>query len=249
MLRRPLAALNLGCACLLWACAAARAPAATVEARAIYIRQPGKTASPRGEAAGIVFWMTPDSPSGREQAEAALLARPHHFALEQIGKTFVPHLLVIPAGSTVAFPNHDPFFHNVFSLFDGKRFDLGLYETGATRSVHFDRPGVSFIFCNIHPQMSAVIIALRTPYYGVTDGAGKVKIQGVPAGPYQLHVWSERALPATLAGLSREVVIGSATAGLGEFAIPASRNVLAGHKNLYGRDYDPATPSDGVYTQ
>lgn len=246
MQRRSTTAVVFGCACLFLACAAARAGAATVEARAVYIQK--KAASPRGAAAGVVFWMDPDSASGREQAEAALLAQPHHFALEQIEKTFVPHLLVVPAGSVVAFPNHDPFFHNVFSLFDGKRFDLGLYETGATRSVRFDRPGVSFIFCNIHPQMSAVVIALRTPYYGVTDAAGKVKIQGVPAGPYQVHVWSERALPATLAGLSREVVIGRAAA-LGVFAIPASRDVLEGHKNLYGRDYDPATPSDGVYTQ
>jgi len=65
-------------------------------------------------------------------------------------------VLVVPVGSVVDFPNHDPFFHNVFSLFDGKRFDLGLYEAGATNSVRFDRLGVSFLFCNIHPEMSAV---------------------------------------------------------------------------------------------
>jgi hypothetical protein len=80
--------------------------------------------------------------------------------LVQKNKSFEPHILVIPAGSMVEFPNHDPFFHNVFSLFEGKRFDLGLYEAGTSRMVRFDRPGISYIFCNIHPEMSAVIITL-----------------------------------------------------------------------------------------
>ena len=84
--------------------------------------------------------------------------------LVQKDKSFQPSLLVVPAGGQVEFPNHDPFFHNVFSLFDGKRFDLGLYEGGSTQFVRFDKPGISFIFCNIHPQMSAVVIALNTPY-------------------------------------------------------------------------------------
>ena len=64
-------------------------------------------------------------------------------------------------GAVVQFPNHDPFFHNVFSLFEGKRFDLGLYEAGSSRNVSFDRPGISYIFCNIHAEMSAVVIACR----------------------------------------------------------------------------------------
>ena len=76
---------------------------------------------------------------------------------------------MIPAGGKVEFPNHDPFFHNVFSLFDGKRFDLGLYESGTTHFVQFDKPGISFIFCNIHAQMNAVVIALNTPYYAISD--------------------------------------------------------------------------------
>ena len=76
---------------------------------------------------------------------------------------FTPHILVVPVGSVVRFPNADPFFHNVFSLFDGKRFDLGLYEAGSTKEVTFSREGLSYIFCNIHPEMSAVVISLSTP--------------------------------------------------------------------------------------
>ena len=93
----------------------------------------------------------------------------HPLRLTQHNKSFEPHLLVVPVGAVVQFPNRDPFFHNVFSLFEGKRFDLGLYEAGTTRNVSFDRPGVSYIFCNIHAEMSAVVIALDTPYYGISN--------------------------------------------------------------------------------
>src|SRR5882762_1954412 len=109
-----------------------------------------------------------------------------------------PHVLVVPVGSAVDFPNRDPFFHNVFSLFDGKRFDLGLYEAGASNSVRFDRLGVSFLFCNIHPEMSAVVIAVDTPYYGVSDRAGNITVSGVPDGTYEVHVWHERSLAEDL---------------------------------------------------
>src|SRR5246127_2367910 len=109
---------------------------------------------------------------------------------------FTPHLLVVPMGSQVEFPNQDPFFHNVFSLFNGKRFDLGLYESGTSRAVRFDREGVSYIFCNIHPEMGAVVLALNTPYYAVSGAAGMVTIHNVPPGSYRLHLWSEAAQSA-----------------------------------------------------
>jgi plastocyanin len=103
---------------------------------------------------------------------------PGSFTLLQKNKMFTPHLLVVPVGSSVAFPNADPFFHNVFSLFDGRRFDLGLYEAGSTRSVVFSREGVSYIFCDIHSEMSAVVIALATPYYGFADSQRCVSHEG-----------------------------------------------------------------------
>lgn len=100
--------------------------------------------------------------------------------LVQRNKSFEPHVLVVPVGSVVEFPNQDPFFHNVFSLFEGKRFDLGLYEAGTTRNVVFDKPGISYIFCNIHSEMSAVVIAVGSPYYGISDQRGRVSIPNVP---------------------------------------------------------------------
>src|SRR3954469_8802584 len=107
-------------------------------------------------AAGVVVWLVPAG----DNADTRSLPGNTHARLVQKNKTFQPHVLVIPVGSVVEFPNRDPFLHNVFSLFEGKRFDLGLYEAGSTREVHFNKPGISYIFCNIHAQMSAVVIAL-----------------------------------------------------------------------------------------
>ena len=217
------------------------APAARLEARVEYTITSKKDAPP--DASNVVIWLMPFSNPLLQQAEETLVQLPHHFRLVQLHKHFDPHLLVVPVGSQVDFPNEDPFFHIVFSLFEGKRFDLGLYEGGATRRVKFDRPGVSYIFCNIHPQMSAVIVTLKTPYYGVTNKLGVVTIPKVPEGQYRLGIWSERALPGTLKSLEREVTIRENIARLARIQIQASGDLLANHKNLYGREYDPVTPS------
>src|SRR5215469_15840786 len=109
-----------------------------------------------------------DTTASASPATVVWLA-PMGAVLAQKNKMFEPHLLVVTRGSTVEFPNRDPWFHNVFSLFNGKRFDLGLYEAGTSRTVHFDREGVSFIFCNMHPEMSAVVVVLDSPYFTVTN--------------------------------------------------------------------------------
>jgi len=157
--------------------------------------------------------------------------------LVQKDKRFDPHLLVVPAGTPVEFPNRDPFFHNVFSLFEGKRFDLGLYEAGTTRVVRFDRPGVSYIFCNIHPEMSAVVVALKTPYYGISDAAGKITMEGVPEGRYSMQVWAESASVDSLKALARQITISSNSHSLGAVRI-VEDSPPGPHKNKYGRDYD-----------
>ena len=185
----------------------------------------------------VVLWLKPlDHPA----SEAALTQRSHkRLQLIQKGKSFQPHVLVVPVGSEVDFPNRDPFFHNVFSLFDGKRFDLGLYEAGASNSVRFDRLGVSFLFCNIHPEMSAVVIAVDTPYYAVSDGAGNITIANILEGRYEMHVWYERSLPEDLKALSRIVSVSSATKELSTIRVPENPNFSAAHKNKYGQDYVP----------
>jgi plastocyanin len=186
--------------------------------------------------ANAVIWLTSlDSPPAVQPAsELDPSRRPR---LVQKDKRFEPHVLVVPVGTAVEFPNHDPFFHNVFSLFEGKRFDLGLYEAGTTRLVHFDRPGVSYIFCNIHPEMSAAVIALKTPYYAVSDSAGRVSITGVPPGRYSMQVWVEGASVDNLKALSREVTISGRDQSLGMVRVTEDSPPEL-HKNKYGRDYD-----------
>jgi plastocyanin len=193
-------------------------------------------------SANVALWLTPlETASHRSPAQTPLPAA----QLIQRNKSFEPHLLMVRVGSKVDFPNKDPFFHNVFSLFNGKRFDLGLYEAGSSNSVKFDRAGISYLFCNIHPQMSAIVVAVPTPYFGVSNGAGKIVIHGVPSGRYRLHVWYERSSPDDLANLEREVVISDQDHALEMIHVVESIAPELAHKNMYGQDYVP--PGNPTY--
>jgi len=125
-------------------------------------------------------------PAPRAAFERADETRPR---LDQRDETFVPHVLPIVVGTTVDFPNNDRVFHNVFSFHDGKRFDLGLYPVGTMKRVTFDHPGLSRIFCNIHPNMAAYVMAVDTPYYAQSDERGAFTLSGVPPGTYTYHAW------------------------------------------------------------
>lgn len=165
------------------------------------------------------------------------------YVLVQKNRTFTPHLQVVPVGSVVQFPNEDPFFHNVFSLFDGKRFDLGLYEAGSSKSVTFSRVGVSYIFCNIHPEMSAVIIALATPLFAIADSRDAFVLSAIPPGGYTLHLWIEGVPQSVLEHLSRSVHIASRPLDLGVMEAPIAPAAGMTHSDLYGNPYTRETPS------
>ena len=90
--------------------------------------------------------------------------------MDQRNETFVPHVLAITVGTTVDFPNSDNIYHNVFSLRRPRRFDLGRYAAGRSKSVRFDRPGIVRVFCEIHSHMSAFILVFNHRYFAVTDG-------------------------------------------------------------------------------
>jgi len=199
--------------------------------------KPEKSSKVPLDASDIVVWLKPLEPATKTEAPGGSSGR--KFQLVQHNKSFQPHVLVVPVGTVVDFPNRDPFFHNVFSLFDGKRFDLGLYEAGASNSVRFDRLGVSFLFCNIHPEMSAVVVAVDTPYYGISDRKGNILLQNVPDGKYELHVWYERSLPEDLKTLTRSLVISSSATNLGLIRVPEDPSFTTVHKNKYGQDYTP----------
>jgi plastocyanin len=197
------------------------------------------------DAAGVVVWL---SPVGGASAAPPEDGR-QHLRLIQKNKMFEPHLLVVPVGSAVEFPNLDPWFHNVFSLFEGKRFDLGLYEAGSSRTIHFDKAGISYIFCNIHSEMSAIIVAVPTTYYAISDRKGEVNIKNVPAGRYVLHLWQESVPAKDLETLTREVELSGASFSFGTIEIQERGSLEMPHKDKYGQDYVPPDPTNPIYSR
>ena len=131
--------------------------------------------------ADAVVWIdVPNTPRARHRRAAVL---------DQRDVQFYPHVLAVEVGTRVKFPNDDRVFHNVFSFHDGEQFDLGLYPVGMVKDVPFDRPGLSRIFCNIHPQMAAYVMVVDTPFFDVSDDTGRFAIGSVPQGRYAYHAW------------------------------------------------------------
>src|SRR5580700_697510 len=239
-------AMLLGGSAGLHAQQSAQTTTAIVHGRVEVMDAAGKSRNRHGAIPGTVVWLTPVT-SAEAGGDAVLAATSPSgsapVAPEQIpqmvqrNKSFDPHVLVVQAGSMVEFPNRDPFFHNVFSLFEGKRFDLGLYEAGTTRMVRFDRPGISYIFCNIHPEMSAVIITVATPLYAIANDDGQVSIAGVPYGRYLMHTWTEGMGPENVKPMTREITIGDGATSLGVIRVAETNTQRMAHKNKYGREY------------
>ncbi|HWG58802.1 MAG TPA: hypothetical protein VN661_07120 [Candidatus Acidoferrales bacterium] len=195
------------------------------------------------DASNVVVWLLPLDHTVEPVSEHP----PAHWPqMAQRNKAFEPHVLVIQVGSMVQFPNKDPFFHNVFSRYNGKRFDLGLYEAGSTKSVRFDKPGVSYIFCDIHAEMSAAIVAVESRHFAVSDHAGRVTIPNVPSGRYQMRVWYERSLPDELKALTRTVTISASDHVLEPIRVATNPNFTLGHKDKNGLDYVP--PANAGYS-
>ncbi len=193
--------------------------------------------SSRAEQSGsdIVVWLEP------VRSLSSVTLKPQRAQLLQKDKMFHPHILVITAGSTVDFPNADPIFHNAFSTFNGQVFDVGLYPPGTSQAVHFRRPGIVRVFCNIHPSMSAIILVLDTPYFTKADRDGQYHLSDIPPGEYELHVFDERAT----AGQESQMVL--TVAPETDTIAPRLHLSEAGyvhlpHKNKYGLDYPP--PAD-----
>lgn len=111
------------------------------------------------------------------------------------GKEFRPRVSLVPVGSTISFPNNDPFNHNVFSLSEDAPFDLGLYGRGQVRSTTLKRAGLIRVYCNVHARMAAFLLVRDNGFTTQPGADGSFTIEGVPPGKYQLHVWHERAQP------------------------------------------------------
>lgn len=128
------------------------------------------------------------------------------FVMDQQNLAFIPHVLPIPVGSTVLFPNNDKVNHNVFSMSRTKKFNLGSYKPGESQTVVFDKPGIVEVRCDVHAEMAAYILVMKNPYFGITDKNGNFEIPDsgylqkmglnsigdLPAGNYSIKTWHEK---------------------------------------------------------
>jgi len=130
-----------------------------------------------------------DKPTPPEKPEKVETSRNK---VTQEGAQFSPHVLPIVAGTTVEWPNNDRIYHNVFSFSEPKQFDLGLYKSGDSKQVTFDKPGRVDVFCSIHSSMSCIVLVMENPYFGKADDKGRYSITNVPPGTYKLKAWHER---------------------------------------------------------
>ena len=189
---------------------------------------------------GVILWLTPVDPA------QTMPVTPRHVEMIQKDKTFTPHVVAVPLGGTVDFPNLDPIFHNAFSNFAGQPFDVGYYQPGSTRSVTFKHPGIVRVFCQIHPLMSAIIAVLATPWYAVTPSTGKFTIANVPPGEYHLHLFHERALPENLGFLERIITVPDTGLVLPLISISETGWIPSPHMDKFGKPYPPAGYGGGV---
>jgi plastocyanin len=161
------------------------------------------------ETRNVVVYLEGSAPSVSESG------RPGTYRMEQRDEGFDPHVLPVPVGATVDFPNSDPIFHNVFSLSRVASFDLGRYPRGSSRSVRFDRPGVVKVFCHIHSDMSGVILVLDNALFATPGSDGGYEISGIPPGSYAVVAWHERARP-----IRRKIVVLPGRTAQADFDIP-----------------------------
>ncbi|HKE16205.1 MAG TPA: hypothetical protein VKB80_15115 [Kofleriaceae bacterium] len=150
----------------------------------------------------------------------------------QRGKEFLPSLLGVTAGQQVSFPNGDPFYHNVFSPSSVRKFDLGQYPPGATRSRSFPKTGVVDVYCNIHPQMSATILVLPNRRFATAHRDGSYSIEGVPPGTWTIYAYSRRADKP----VGKQVVVTAGATTTVDFRVTETR-VDFNHLNKYGEEY------------
>jgi len=206
--------------------------AATVNGRISFVTKRGQ----RPVAAETLVWLEPASSEAKMLRRAAAT-----FQMVTRGKMLIPHVLAVPVGSTVKFPNDDSISHNLFSLSPGATFDLGLYRRGGGKEQKFDDPGVVNVYCNVHPNMSAVIHVIQTPWYTFADQNGNYTFNEIPAGKYRLVAWNEQ-------GGTTQTPVEINNSGLvsGDLALTLdSRNYrLTQHLDKTGKPYQTSISKD-----
>jgi len=206
--------------------------AASVSGRVNFVTKRGQ----HPVANETLVWLEPSAADAKTPKRPAAT-----FQMVTRGKMLIPHVLAIPAGSTVIFPNDDPISHNLFSLSSGNSFDLGLYRRGAGKQETFVAPGVVNVYCNVHPNMSAVIHVMQTPWYTLADQNGSYAFSEIPAGKYRLVAWNE------LSGTAQSPIeVNNSGLVSGELALTLdSRNYrIVQHMDKTGKPYQTSIAKD-----
>lgn len=181
-----------------------------------------------------LIWLEPVSPAIKVARRA-----PESVQMTTRNKMLMPHVLAIPVGSSVSFPNEDPISHNLFSLSSGNAFDLGLYRKGAGKTETFNTPGIINVYCNVHPNMSAVIHVMSTPYYCFADANGRYAFD-VPPGRYHVVAWNEQGGTA-----ETTVDVGTSAMTMAALTIDSRNFRVIQHMNKLGKPYQ--TPGTREY--
>jgi plastocyanin len=203
---------------------AATVQAGTVTGRITLLDKGGRVTP---DSSDVVVWL--EGPRGR--------VRPVRASMVMKGKEFRPHLVAVGVGSTVEFPNEDPIFHNAFSVSGENRFDLDLYKRPRTGAWTFQHPGVVRVYCNIHPQMSAVVVVRDNPHFARAAADGTFSLDQVPPGRHLLKAWHERGGEA-----SAEVTVPAEGSVKADLTLDGSRFRRVQHKNKHGKDYATGDP-------
>ena len=197
---------------------------ATVAGQLSIVERPGTRTT---DLADAVVWLDgPGAPPATGGPRMPIVMR---------SREYVPRVRIVPTGSSVAFPNHDPFRHNVFSKSGPGEFDLGLYGRGESKEARVERPGVYPVFCNIHAKMLAFIVAVPTSYVAQPNPDGRFSITGVPAGTYSLHVWHDRGGTTT-----RDITVTTDSQPAVNVQLDARGYRFVQHKNKFGQEYTNA---------
>jgi plastocyanin len=203
--------------------------AGTVKGRVELIEKGGRSAT---DLSDVVVYVDGARAKPRPARGAPAVEPLPRVTMTMKGKGFIPRVVVIPVGGTVDFPNEDPIFHNVFSVSGDNRFDLDLYKRPKSSSWTFQRAGVARVYCNIHPQMSGVVVVRDNPYFAKAGQDGTFAIPDVPTGKYTLKAWNERTdEPA------REVTVPAQGDVEVSLTLDASSFKRVSHKNKFGKDY------------
>ena len=203
-------------------CVAVPAAAGTITGRVDLVDRGGRQATDLSTVVVYVDDLKAKTKPGTPMATATVVMK---------GKMFTPHVVAVPVGGTVEFPNEDPIFHNAFSVSGDNRFDLSLYKRPKTGSQTFQHPGVVKVYCNIHPQMSAVVVVRDNPFVKVSP-EGIFTLENVPAGRHTVKAWHERAGEA-----AAEVTVPEKGAVTTALRLDATTYKREAHKNKFGKDY------------